>query len=562
MTVKQLLFALSTLLLVFSFSCKPNKYSKTKENNTVPNTNITNPKEMIDLNTIDNSSSQAMLVSVLTVLRQSNAQLEGSTYQYTTANTLPVNWIIQSAPNDQSCALLKNITNTFDTYVKQAQNEAHYIDILQLGDDRANDEFQMDMIKSIVNFANTAQKDIVIRYLEGNPASKGANKDKYYYFFSELMNAYTGNSNVTVYAATFDYPWFDVINGITPGSWNHAKIIAVDGKVSIVGGQNYWNDYLAPKHIPPHDLSIIVNGAVAASAHQFANYLWAYVASPDTQYTTHRTVKLGSTLVTQNLPPAFSSANFPGTTTGNIPILAVGNLGIWGYEESLSLGLEFADAERVHPKNTSQTNMNAKNVLLRYPFASYDFSESKAKQASITARHLLLNAVKTNGHIRISQQKIADTDLTSKTNYVLWPGDFTDALVNVMVSKNAKVDILVSNDDGGAGGYGDDMGGLALEGVIIDLIAKKTGDINRAKALAKQLLTVKQTPGYNEGISPTYNHAKVWIVDDSVFYVGSDNIYPGYLQEYGYVIGDQTTCSQFITNYWNKIWSIGVTPTQ
>lgn len=516
----------------------------------------------IELNAAQASTPDQMLQNVLSVLQKCKPELEGTTYQYSKQNTLPVNWIIQSSPTDTSCQLIESISNTFYNQVTQKPSEKHYIDILQLGDDRPNDEFQLIMIDSIVSIAKRAQSEVIIRYLEGNAASKSNPQSKYYYFFTELLNKYGSNnpvSNVTIYAATFDYPWSDIVNGLTPGSWNHAKIIAVDGVTAIVGGQNYWNDYLAPTHIPPHDLSIQVNGAATVSAHQFANYLWQYVANPDTASTTHRTIRLGSPTVTQAIPPAFNTANYPTTPSGNIPILAVGNLGLWGAQETSTIMAEAAVAPRVYPKNTSQTNMNAKNILLSYPFWTFDFTESKAKQASITARHLLLNAVQTNGHIRISQQKIADTDITSATGYALWPGEFLQALVDAMANKNATIDILVSNDDGGAGGYGDDMGAKALQGVIIDLLATKLGDTAKAQALANQLLTIKQTPD-NSFSSPTYNHAKVWIVDDAVFYVGSDNIYPGYLQEYGYIIGDTATCTNFITNYWNPIWSIGVTP--
>ena len=34
------------------------------------------------------------------------------------------------------------------------------------------------------------------------------------------------------------------------------------------------------------------------------------------------------------------------------------------------------------------------------------------------------------------------------------------------------------------------------------------------------------------------NHAKFWMVDDRVFYIGSDNMYPVNLQEFGYIVDD------------------------
>ncbi|WP_425319535.1 hypothetical protein [Candidatus Coxiella mudrowiae] len=35
------------------------------------------------------------------------------------------------------------------------------------------------------------------------------------------------------------------------------------------------------------------------------------------------------------------------------------------------------------------------------------------------------------------------------------------------------------------------------------------------------------------------NHAKIWVVDDRLFYVSSHNLYPSNLQEFGYVINNK-----------------------
>ena len=54
------------------------------------------------------------------------------------------------------------------------------------------------------------------------------------------------------------------------------------------------------------------------------------------------------------------------------------------------------------------------------------------------------------------------------------------------------------------------------------------------------------------------NHAKVWIIDDSHFYVGSDNAYLSGgsegLQEYGHLIEGPEETEAFIESYWNPLW--------
>ena len=56
-------------------------------------------------------------------------------------------------------------------------------------------------------------------------------------------------------------------------SWNHAKIIAADGREAIVGGHNLWHaDYLG--FAPVHDLSMRVTGPAAGESHAFLDLLW------------------------------------------------------------------------------------------------------------------------------------------------------------------------------------------------------------------------------------------------------------------------------------------------
>src|SRR5262249_36605591 len=56
-------------------------------------------------------------------------------------------------------------------------------------------------------------------------------------------------------------------------SWNHAKIVAVDGRQALVAGYNMAeNDYLNKS--PVHDLGILVEGRAARDAHEFIDRLW------------------------------------------------------------------------------------------------------------------------------------------------------------------------------------------------------------------------------------------------------------------------------------------------
>lgn len=498
-----------------------------------------------------------LLQNVLKQLQTSDKNKENITYALSTNNSLIDTWLIQSKPNDTTCALLDGIKQKLNTLVLNKPSSPHYIDILHLANDKSDDAFQSQLTDVIIKIAGVATNKVIIRYLEGNVG--GTPPEKSFTFIDGLKAKYQGKSltNVTVYAATFNYPWTNNNNYqyTLPGSWNHAKIFAIDGITCFTGGQNYWDDYLPPSN-PPYDISMRVNGDAVKLGHLYANFLWDYVAHPTTASTSHKALTLGAKDYDTSLPVPFSSQSFPTPTQPEqVPILAVGNLGIWG-EEGRFIAEELAYSlatEQLSPKNTYPELMNAKNPPLWYPFSKFDSAQSKAMQASTTARHLLLQQVQQNGHLRISQQKIADTDLVTTTNIVLWPGEFLEAIVAAMADKKAKVDILLSHHmDSYSDGYSDDMGGQALGGVFVDMVAKKMGtSVKEAVLYVRNYLSIKQIP------VGSYNHAKVWIVDDSVFCVGSDNIYPAYLQEFSYIVGSTEKTQAFIQNYWNYIWSIG-----
>lgn len=55
-------------------------------------------------------------------------------------------------------------------------------------------------------------------------------------------------------------------------SWNHAKILAVDGQTLLTGGANFWQEY---SDDAPHvsDLQCKILGGASHTAHAYCNYL-------------------------------------------------------------------------------------------------------------------------------------------------------------------------------------------------------------------------------------------------------------------------------------------------
>ena len=63
-------------------------------------------------------------------------------------------------------------------------------------------------------------------------------------------------------------------------TWNHGKLLAVNGKTVMTGGQNFWNAYSCTGDGQGHhnlvDHQAIVVGDAAVSAHRWADYFWRY----------------------------------------------------------------------------------------------------------------------------------------------------------------------------------------------------------------------------------------------------------------------------------------------
>ena len=56
---------------------------------------------------------------------------------------------------------------------------------------------------------------------------------------------------------------------------------------------------------------------------------------------------------------------------------------------------------------------------------------------------------------------------------------------------------------------------------------------------------VKSAPG---------NHAKIMVIDDEAYIVGSDNLYPGFLSEFNYLVEGGEAVDDLLTNYWGPLW--------
>jgi phosphatidylserine/phosphatidylglycerophosphate/cardiolipin synthase-like enzyme len=305
-------------------------------------------------------------------------------------------------------------------------------------------------------------------------------------------------------------------------SWNHAKIIAVDGRSALVGSHNLWSSDLLLDQ-PVHELSLMVHGPAARDAHGFADVLWEFVCrNADHAPTVSSFVVRGSQpagpgcLARIPLPAAQS------VPAGSLPILAVGRLGA---------GITGA-------------------------FANH----------SELARDLLVGSARAS--VRLSQQDIGFRALAVRPLNIRIPGDFDllypdttiERLVDLML-RGGDVYIVLSNP-GAETPTSSYSNAVALHEVAEEFreVARRRSPLPSAELRALLCRRLHLAP-LRFGPDATWpdghaiaNHAKLWLVDDQVFYIGSDNLYPVDLQEFGYIVDDRATAGRIRAAYWDPMW--------
>jgi phosphatidylserine/phosphatidylglycerophosphate/cardiolipin synthase-like enzyme len=149
-----------------------------------------------------------------------------------------------------------------------------------------------------------------------------------------------------------------------------------------------------------------------------------------------------------------------------------------------------------------------------------------------------------------------------------WPEPILRQL-SLALARGVDVYLVLSNMNATAGGLGSVSAGYS-NGYTPAETAKKIADYARSHAsdfpagtnfnelLCNHLhvapLRASSDNAWPDG-TPLANHTKVIVVDDLAFYVGSQNLYPANLAEYGYLVDDAAAAAAFTANYWTKAWA-------
>lgn len=309
-------------------------------------------------------------------------------------------------------------------------------------------------------------------------------------------------------------------------SWNHAKIVAVDGRTAIVGGHNMWAaSYLSAT--PVSDVSMRIEGPAAAAATRFVDLLWSDVCArrltPDGWWWIRYSASPTMHPCPRTTPQAPTTA-----TPGGLRVLAVGRLGLGLAAPGVGLSSGAADAWSV----------------LCPGYA--DAPQYERRNPGRTAARALIGAATES--VFISQQ-----DLLAQCPR------FDPLLFDVLADRIAagvRTTIVVTGAFGTS--YANMESLYDLSEQLYASVLRLTGDAGSARAA---VCSNVQLASLRTGTSATWpdgagfaNHAKFIMVDDSAFSVGSDNLYPASLQELDLVVGDRATAAQVREVYLDPLW--------
>lgn len=293
-------------------------------------------------------------------------------------------------------------------------------------------------------------------------------------------------------------------------SWNHAKIVAADGRDAIVGGHNLWHaDYL--EFAPVHDLSVRIAGTGAGAAHAFLDRLWDWAArqlATPTDIGSLHAVHWADGRIEPAGPPPYVA--LPAVPAGPVPALAVGRLGT--------------------------------GVI------------ADPRMANVGAAVAALAFRQARSSIRISQMDFGFH--WDGVNF--WSADVVAALADVLTDPARAVEVQVVLSEPGAKTAAG--GPYSFGTTLADIVAEMRRAIGGRPVTGRMRLAPLRFSatgdrwGHDGTELKIINHAKLWMVDDRAFHIGSDNLYPHNLQEFGYVVESAAVARDVVATYWEPLW--------
>lgn len=479
----------------------------------------------------DSGSPTPHLDAVEKTLRQVSPGLEGSVWERTAGNKLdasagdPADWLLQTPGcwGDDKCADRPGTKRLLAKMTENISKAKSTVDISTLAP-FPNGAFQDAIVAGLKSSAESGNK-LKVRVLVGAAPVYHATvlPSKYRDELVSKLGKAAGNVTLNVASMTTSKTAF---------SWNHSKLLVVDGQSAITGGVNSWkDDYLDTAH-PVSDVDLALTGPAAGSAGKYLDTLWSWTCENKSNIAS---VWFASSNGAGCMPAMEKEANAGAAKpTGDVPVIAVGGLGV---------GIKDSDpSSSFRPTLPTASDTKCVVGLPDRTNADRDYDTVNPEESALRA--LVASA---SSHIEISQQDLnATCPPLPRYDVRLY-----DALAAKMAA-GVKVRIVVSDPANrgavGSGGYSQIKSLNEVSDLLRNRLALLTGDQGSAKTAMcsnLQLATFRSSanPKWADG-HPYAQHHKLVSVDGSAFYVGSKNLYPSWLQDFGYMVESPDAAKQ------------------
>jgi phosphatidylserine/phosphatidylglycerophosphate/cardiolipin synthase-like enzyme len=328
-------------------------------------------------------------------------------------------------------------------------------------------------------------------------------------------------------------------------SWNHSKIIAVDGKYLHTGGHNLWDPHYL-KNNPVHDLSMQAQGRCAHDGHLYLNKQWGFIKRMQSGFVGGIVNKLPDRMPTP-LQTRVTVSEFPenGETPEFPPLYSkdcvpFDHEGWQGHVPMITMGRYGSLLLRARPSDDAFIAMVG------------------------ASREIIRMALQDIGPCCFPGLKMALPGCT-------WPKRYLEALGKAIL-RGVDVEIALSNPGSIPGNlgptealYGNGWECADVASEIIKTIQDEvddgddtTNDHEGLRSIITENLRIcyiRQGSANTWGDDKTMGmHAKHFIIDDVAYYIGSQNWYVCDLAEWGILVDDADQTRKVLQEYWNPMW--------
>ncbi|MFF2044169.1 phospholipase D-like domain-containing protein [Kitasatospora sp. NPDC058170] len=473
------------------------------------------------------------LDAIESVLRQVSPGLEGAVWQRTEGNSLDTpagdraGWLLQTPGcwGDAACADRPGTRALLDRMTADIAGATRTVDVSTLAP-FPNGGFEDALVAGLKASAAAGHR-LQVRILVGAAPIYNANVLPSRYRDELLAKLGPAAASVTLNIAS-------MTTSRTAFSWNHSKLVVVDGRSVIAGGINGWkDDYLDTAH-PVSDVDLALTGPAAGSAGRYLDTLWGWTCQNtglfDNAWFASSDGGACRPSIERELNPAAPPA------TGTVPVLAVGGLGV---------GIKANDPTSPYRPGPVAAASDARCG----PLTLHDNTNADRDYETVNPEENALRALvqSARSHIEISQQDMNGTCPPLPR----YDSRLYDALA-AKLAAGVKVRIVVSDPANrgavGSGGYSQIKSLSEVSDVLRARLTALTGDPAKASAALcgnLQLATFRAAPTATWADGHPYAlHHKLVAVDGSAFYIGSKNLYPAWLQDFGYIVEDRAAAAQ------------------